>query len=249
MGSLWDTESSGFADRMAMKTPLSIIFLLTLWMGFTLLLPMESIGAGLSLSPSPASYQGKPAALIEDGTPGQTEPAPALEHNPPTALMPGRAPVKLQVQRQGIPKALMYRQLQPKRYAQYEQKTRNLKQSLTDALAYLNSLQDKGPELQRISAFSAEVWLDWTEVEKLLTPEERKFKSFQQMQTAATELHSMTHYWINVERVRRVFRGSLREEQQDQQVISAKREKIETALKALDELDKLKKDLNAEIPY
>lgn len=201
----------------------------------SILWPVSAMGAPLSLSPASDEAdvrQGKPATHVE-------APAQPQENNR----------LKLHVEHQGVPRAIMFRQLQPQRYARFEQKTRSLKQSLFSALSYLESLQSEPPDLQRLSAFSAEAWLDWADVEKQVTPDERQFESYQLMRAATIELRALTNYWITVERLRRSYRSSLREAQLDNTLLKSKREKIQESLQALRELDQLKSDLKSEIPY
>jgi hypothetical protein len=150
---------------------------------------------------------------------------------------------------QGMTQAALFRQLQPQVYPRYEKKIVSIHKSLKNASAYLDSLNGEMPSLQRICAFDADVWLDWTDVDQRLTEKEKAFRSYQLIREAVLELHGLARYWATAEKMKRVYRGTIQDEQQDLAVIQGRTQRIKAALKALHEFDVLKQDLNAELPY
>jgi len=157
--------------------------------------------------------------------------------------------LQLQTQKLGSPGVIMDRQVQQQRYNTYENKTRDLDNSLTTAYLYLRSLNGQLPDLQRLSALNAEVWLNWQSVDRVLTDSDRQYKSYQYMKQAAFDLHAMTSYWIDANAVRPVYRGTQKDMDDDRLAIAQGQAKVQNTVDSLTKLDQLKRDLNDELPY
>lgn len=160
---------------------------------------------------------------------------------------PGK-PVQLQVQQQGLPKALMFRQLQPQVYPRYEEKMKPLAKSLKAAYRYLRTLENQEPSLQRISAFTADAWLDWNKIAQTATPEEQQLESFKLMREVVMELRGLSDYWITSNRVQRISRGTKVEADIDRQILEAKRQKIGKLLATLEQQQKRNTQLRENFP-
>lgn len=158
-------------------------------------------------------------------------------------------PIQLHIQKEGVPRAILFRQLQPRQYTRYEEKIVPLRDALSQTYGYLKNLNGKEPSLQRLSAFNAEVRLNWMLLEKSITPEERSYRSYRLMQEAASEMKALTDYWVTAERLRPIFRGTLREYQEDQKILKAKQETIRQALIELEKMDNVARDLQADLSY
>lgn len=197
--------------------------------------------APLSLSPTPPAEQAISPMQPHLGKPAVITPMPGQAVSPDN-------PIKLQVHKQGIPANVLFRQLQPKRYSQFNAKMNDVKRSLKAALTYLDSLEGRAPAVQRLSAFGAESWLDWTQLETVILPEETGFQSYRMAKEAVMALRELNQFWITAEQVRPVFRGTTREADMDEEVILLKREKLRTALHALDTLEQQQQALQAEFP-
>ncbi len=205
------------------------------WVGLLALLFMPLAQAEpLRLSPPPS-------------TATQDQPAPPQSYTP--TVTPDKNALKLQIRKHGVSKALLYRRLQPQRYQHYEEKTKSIGKTLKETLSYLESLNVEPHSLQRLSAFSAEASLDWSDLENNITPAEKSFHSYQDLKTAVEELHSLVDYWMAANRTRQIFRGTLEDQKQDEAILHTKMEKIRTALKQLQDITQLKKDLDTSTPY
>lgn len=227
-------DSTGMHHGLALSVILSIVCCL-------LSAGLPSHAAPLTLSPTPHTEQ--------TATPVQ----PQLGKQAVISPMPGQAvspdsPIKLQVQKQGIPQNILFRQLQPKRYSQFQTKMADIKRSLKAALTYLDSLEGRLPNVQRLSALGAVSWLDWTQLETVILPEETGFESYRLAKEAVITLRELNQFWITAEQVRPLFRGTLREAQTDEEMIWLKREKLRSALQALDNLEQQQQALQAEFP-
>ncbi len=231
------SENPNLIDNLSMRLSLKCLIALTLCLSLQASLSAEAV---LTLSP------GSPG---EDGYTNETPTTP-MDESVQEESIQSNTPVKLNAERQGIPKAILFRQLQPNQYPQYEAKIKSTHGTLLNALQYLDSLgENKEASLQRLSAFSAEASLEWDNLQLKLRPEEKKYQSYRLMKGAVDELNMLTRFWISANRTRRAFRGSLRERQDDLTIIRQKREKIRSLLTQLKEQDELKRNLNAELPY
>ncbi len=157
----------------------------------------------------------------------------------------------LQLQTQkfgGLPEPALLRHMQPQLHNNYMQKSKSLRDNMTKALNYLDTLKSRPPRLQHLSAIEADIILDWSLLEAKLTPQETQFQSYQLMSHVVQDMQSVVAYWITAERMKRKLHSTAQESRANAQVVLAKVEKIKLALKQLDEMERLKQELNAEIP-
>jgi hypothetical protein len=158
--------------------------------------------------------------------------------------LPGH-PVQLHAGQEAVPKTILLRQLQPRHYEAYEVKTKAMEESLQAALTYLKSLNGEVPSLQRLSAYNADVSLNWMALEKKMLPEERAYHSYQMMKEAVNAIQSLTHSSLVTAQS---FSGTLRQEKEQQRMLAAKQKTIESALHALETFDQMKNALDSDHP-
>jgi hypothetical protein len=87
--------------------------------------------------------------------------------------------------------------------------------------------------LQQLGAFTQSLSAENLRFKGTFTHGEEKFQTYQLIQTAIHNLEDASNYWRIANRYRSLYRGSLREHMEDDQILKLK---IQTALNAIDEL-------------
>jgi hypothetical protein len=87
--------------------------------------------------------------------------------------------------------------------------------------------------LQQLGAFTQSLSAENLHFKGSFTHGEEKFQTYQLIQTAIHNLEDASNYWRIANRYRSLYRGSLREHMEDDQILKLK---IQTALNAIDEL-------------
>lgn len=87
--------------------------------------------------------------------------------------------------------------------------------------------------LQQLGAFTQNLTAENRRFKSSFTHGEEKFQTYQLIQTAIHNLEDASNYWRIANRYRALYRGTLREHMEDDQILKLK---IQTALNAIDEL-------------
>lgn len=162
---------------------------------------------------------------------------------------PEQQPVQLQVQKQGIPTVILYRQLQPQKYRRYQGAVAPVQKTLKETWTYLKLLGDKPPSLQRLAAYNADVQLAWETMQKRVTPEEKSYRSYQLMSQAVDEMRHMTEYAVVATQAQETVRLTAKAQAVDAGIAHQHLGTLSTLLTQLNTLTAAQSLLDAEQPY
>jgi len=174
-----------------------------------------------------------------------------VAHSAPveTPPPPEQSPVQLQVQKQGIPTVILYRQLQPQKFRRYQGVVAPLQQTMKATWTYLKLLGDKPPSLQRLAAYNADIQLAWQAMDAKVQPEERSYRSYVLMQQAVDEIRHMTEYAVVSTEAQDTVRLTAKAQAVDAQISVQHRKTLEALLSQLNSLNAAQALLDAEQPY
>lgn len=207
--------------------------------------PAQSTAAQPPAAKSPVLDPWRQAQAVPEGTtPALTPP----DQDPNAAQSPGQS-FNLQTQKGALARTYMFRQLTPKPYKSYTASVKALMASLHDTFVYLQGLNGELPDLQRLSAFQARVRVEWLAFQKRLPLDAPKFSSYKSIEVSVAELDSMSAYWINRNRVKRVYQGTLDQQYTDEQLFQTRITNLKNALANLEALAQTEREVVREIPY
>lgn len=174
-----------------------------------------------------------------------------LAHGAPVQVQapPEQSPVQLQVQKQGIPTVILYRQLQPQKFRRYQGVVAPLQTTLKSTWTYLKLLGDKPPSLQRLAAYNADIQLAWQTMNQKVQPEETRYRSYQLMQQAVDEIRHMTEYAVVATEAQETVRLTAKAQAVDAGIAAQHRKTLEALLTQLNSLNAAQSLLDAEQPY
>jgi hypothetical protein len=117
-------------------------------------------------------------------------------------------------------------------YRRYIQRASSISEQLLSLRPRLTQ-NNQTMSLQQLGAFAQNLSAENQRFAGTFTHGEENFQTYQLIQTAITNLEDAINYWRISNRYRNLYRGSQKEQDQDQQIL---RLKIQTALNAIDQL-------------
>ena len=207
--------------------------------------PAQTTAAQTPTAKAPVIDPWRQAQPVPEGTTPTLAPVQAGN----TATEGTGTSFNLQTQKGALARTYMFRQLTPKPYKSYTVSVKALMASLHDTFVYLRDLNGELPDLQRLSAFQARVRVEWLAFQKRLPPDAEKFSSYKSIEVAVAELDAMTAYWINRNRVKRVYQGTLDQQYTDEQLFQTRVSNLKNSLANLESLAQTEREVVREVPY
>ncbi|MCA9799156.1 MAG: hypothetical protein KC474_06365 [Cyanobacteria bacterium HKST-UBA04] len=157
----------------------------------------------------------------------------------------------------------MYRAFVPKPYQVYQKQIDPLRQTLAEALDYLNQFEGRGaeasqslPSLQRVNAFYAKARVDWLTLQSEVARKMKKpvvgtppFETYKLMQTAIEELAAVSDFWTHRQQAWHEYRGTAEESAIDRRVLTVRLKHIQKLLDKVEAIAQANDALNDDVPY
>ncbi len=172
-------------------------------------------------------------------SPGNTDQTTKSQDNPDIQLNATK----------GASETMLLRRLQAKNYHNFEQHIQPVQASLAEALSYLKSLSDNPFSVQRLSALTAEVLLDWANLQKMISKHDQNYRSYQRAKHSVILLQALRDDWVENEQRKTNLNEDLSAEKTLQAQTQIVVTELEAALEQMKQMAQLKQDLNDEFPY